>query len=254
MEKIRRNDPCPCGSGKKFKKCHLGHEADLIIEKIKTSQGEIEEKLVKLPEVHYGRSKEVLEGLNIRQVTGKKIGIKFIDLTQYLKLIGASRELPHEGFSASQIVNINKTKKIDPDHIYIAITPSINDSSLIHQIAHVLSFLRDSIPLPGTFLELSEKTGIPLEHLDHPQEFGQWLEFLSREFNVELDAEDKIIAFLKEKNLLLSGQELTSNDLKKLTARSTEIFAILQECRAEIDDLIKNREGYIGKADSHSKH
>ena len=95
---------------------------------------------------------------------------------------------------------------------------------------------------------------IPLEHLDHPQEFGQWLEFLCREFNVELDAEDKIIAFLKEKNLLLSGEELTSNDLKKLTARSTEIFTILQECRAEIDDLIKNREGYTGKADSHSKH
>jgi hypothetical protein len=246
MEKIRRNDPCPCGSGKKFKKCHLGHEADLIIEKIKTSQGEIEEKLVKLPEVHYGRSKEILEELTIRQLTEGKIGIKFIDLNDYLRLLGATQELPGEGFSASQIVNINKTKKI--------VTPGINDSSLIHQIAHVLSFLRDSIPLPGTFLELSEKTGIPLEHLDHPQEFGQWLEFLSREFNVELDAEDKIIAFLKEKNLLLSGEEITSNDVKKLIARSTEIFAILQECRAEIDDLIKNREGYIGKADNHSKH
>ena len=94
MEKIRRNDPCPCGSRKKYKKCHLGHEDDLIIEKIKNSQGEIEEKLVKLPEVNYGRSKEVLEGLNIRQVTGKKIGVKFIDLTQYLKLIGAPQETP----------------------------------------------------------------------------------------------------------------------------------------------------------------
>ena len=37
MEKVGRNDPCPCGSGKKFKKCcesektqsrfHLQHEA-----------------------------------------------------------------------------------------------------------------------------------------------------------------------------------------------------------------------------------
>jgi hypothetical protein len=26
---IGRNDPCPCGSGKKFKKCHLGREAEL---------------------------------------------------------------------------------------------------------------------------------------------------------------------------------------------------------------------------------
>jgi preprotein translocase subunit SecA len=24
--KIGRNDPCPCGSGKKYKKCHLGRE------------------------------------------------------------------------------------------------------------------------------------------------------------------------------------------------------------------------------------
>lgn len=24
--KVGRNEPCPCGSGKKFKKCHLGKE------------------------------------------------------------------------------------------------------------------------------------------------------------------------------------------------------------------------------------
>lgn len=155
---------------------------------------------------------------------------------------------------ASQLININKTKKIDPDHIYIAITPSVNDSSLIHQIAHVLCFLRDSIPLPGTHSEISEKTGIPLEHLDHSQEFGRWLEFLSREFNVELDAEDKIAAFLTEKNLLLSEEEITSNDFQKLTVRSTEIFTVLQECHEEIDALIKNREGYIGKVGSRPKH
>lgn len=29
MTKIGRNDPCPCGSGKKFKKCHWGHEHEL---------------------------------------------------------------------------------------------------------------------------------------------------------------------------------------------------------------------------------
>lgn len=26
--KVGRNDPCPCGSGKKFKRCHLGKRAD----------------------------------------------------------------------------------------------------------------------------------------------------------------------------------------------------------------------------------
>jgi len=24
-EKVGRNDPCPCGSGRKFKRCHYGH-------------------------------------------------------------------------------------------------------------------------------------------------------------------------------------------------------------------------------------
>jgi uncharacterized protein YecA (UPF0149 family) len=27
-EKALRNAPCPCGSGKKYKKCHLGKEGD----------------------------------------------------------------------------------------------------------------------------------------------------------------------------------------------------------------------------------
>ncbi|WP_270181497.1 YecA family protein [Alkalihalobacillus sp. CinArs1] len=36
MDKIKRNDPCPCGSGKKYKKCCMGSEA---------AQGQIEEQL-----------------------------------------------------------------------------------------------------------------------------------------------------------------------------------------------------------------
>jgi len=27
--KIERNSPCPCGSGKKFKRCHLGKEEEI---------------------------------------------------------------------------------------------------------------------------------------------------------------------------------------------------------------------------------
>lgn len=26
MSKVQRNDPCPCGSGKKFKHCHFGED------------------------------------------------------------------------------------------------------------------------------------------------------------------------------------------------------------------------------------
>ena len=29
MADISRNDPCPCGSGKKYKSCHLGREQEL---------------------------------------------------------------------------------------------------------------------------------------------------------------------------------------------------------------------------------
>jgi preprotein translocase subunit SecA len=30
-EKVGRNDECPCGSGKKFKKCHAGREEELAL-------------------------------------------------------------------------------------------------------------------------------------------------------------------------------------------------------------------------------
>jgi preprotein translocase subunit SecA len=29
-QKVGRNDPCPCGSGKKYKNCHLGRESELV--------------------------------------------------------------------------------------------------------------------------------------------------------------------------------------------------------------------------------
>lgn len=29
-ERVGRNDPCPCGSGKKYKKCHLGTKGELM--------------------------------------------------------------------------------------------------------------------------------------------------------------------------------------------------------------------------------
>ena len=31
--KIGRNDPCPCGSGKKYKKCHIGEDISTIMAK-----------------------------------------------------------------------------------------------------------------------------------------------------------------------------------------------------------------------------
>lgn len=34
-----RNDPCPCGSGKKFKKCCLGKEMQSLLEDFRARQG-----------------------------------------------------------------------------------------------------------------------------------------------------------------------------------------------------------------------
>ena len=63
MDKIGRNDLCPCGSGKKFKRCHLGKEDQLTQE---TTTGEFSPedsaRITSLPEVSYGRSREMLDG------------------------------------------------------------------------------------------------------------------------------------------------------------------------------------------------
>jgi len=52
MTKIGRNDPCPCGSGKKFKKCHMGKEDELFLEtREEPSLEEMGEKIVNMPPV-----------------------------------------------------------------------------------------------------------------------------------------------------------------------------------------------------------
>jgi hypothetical protein len=248
MKKVGRNDPCPCGSGKKYKKCHLGREDELIVEKIETSQKEVGDKIASLPDVHYGRSKEIIEGIDIQSLTGNAMQIRLVDLAEYLTLSGLEERVSDASSSASQIINLNKTKKSDPDNIYIAITPSINDSTLIHQIAHVLAHLKDSIPLPGAHFKMSEETQIPVEQFDHTKEFADWLEFLREKFSVQLDAEDKIVSFLNEKEVLLTREEVKGKERKVLIARSAAIFDCLKEHQGEIDALIRDRDGYVGSS------
>lgn len=36
--KVRRNGPCPCGSGVKFKKCHLGGVRDGELDRLKAAR------------------------------------------------------------------------------------------------------------------------------------------------------------------------------------------------------------------------
>lgn len=58
MTKVGRNDPCPCGSGKKYKKCCLKKDvepvASLIWQKMRRTEGELIPVLLKHAEKYYG--------------------------------------------------------------------------------------------------------------------------------------------------------------------------------------------------------
>ena len=249
MQKIGRNDPCPCGSGKKFKRCHLGKEDQLTQE---TTAGEFSPddstRITSLPEVSYGRSREMSDRLDIKKLTGSSAGIKFVDLATYkeLDLAEARRSETEETGSGGVLINILKTKITDPDNLYLAISPDISDSTLIHQLAHVLDYLGGSNLMPGMAKPLGFDVGIPGEHLEHPHEYGYWLTYLQKEFDVELDADDTIVAFLFENDMLIKGRDIEQQDKTLLRAKSERMMRFLSENSSEIDALICERPGYIG--------
>ncbi len=42
LKKTNRNDPCPCGSGKKYKKCHLADDQAAQHAALKAAEAEVE--------------------------------------------------------------------------------------------------------------------------------------------------------------------------------------------------------------------
>jgi hypothetical protein len=244
-----RNDPCPCGSGKKFKKCHLGREGELFLRKNEPLHHEAGEQICRLPQVRYGRSQEMLNVLTKEGYLDESLTIKFIDLESYRNLGFSGQDIPMKTLSGSAgiMVNVNKTKELDPGHVYVAITPKIQDSTLVHQIAHVLDYMKGSRQQPGTYQQLSLETGIPAEQLDHTQEFGYWMDFLKNRFQVDLDAEDTIVSFLYNNQMLFKSEDLKAQDSTALIFNSKKILDFMIAHRSEIDNLIQNRSGYIGK-------
>jgi hypothetical protein len=249
MEKIGRNDLCPCGSGKKFKKCHMGREDALFGEGGGEFPLEMSERITALPEVEYGRSLEMKRGLDLRQLTGSEVGVRFIDLEAYRRLDRPGNEQRREMGDAAAggiFVNVLKTRKSDPHHVYVAISSTVEDGTLVHQLAHVLDYLAGSRLMPGLSKPLSFDLGIPVEHLEHPREFGHWLAFLQEKFHVEPDADDAIIGYLYGRGLLIEGEHIRNQDAVILKTKSERILKFMSENSAEIDAVICERKGYIG--------
>ena len=245
MLKIGRNDFCPCGSGKKFKKCHLGREDELLEELQELDDDELGKRITLLNKVSYGHCRKFTDSIDFRELTGKDVAVRFVDYHEYLGVGFNPKPGPEKGSSAGMIINPLKTSGDDPDAIYIAVTPKVDDSTLIHELAHVLEYLESGM-LPGSRYEISNQTGIPTEHLDHTMEFAHWLDYLKEKFGVKLDAEDKIVSFLKEGKKLLTSAEIKERDDALLTLKSKRILRYLQEHREELMQLIQDRQGFIG--------
>jgi len=249
MRKIGRNEPCPCGSGKKFKHCHLGKEDELVWDGRAEFSHEMSSRITGLPHVCYGRSGEMIDALDIKDLTGSTMGIKFIDLKKYDDLIDAfdgQTSQRERGSSGGIVVNVLKSTKSDPENIYLAISPGIEEGVLAHQLAHVLDYLAGSKLMPGVTKALSFDLGIPVEHLEHPHEYGYWLDYLKEKFEVQSDADDTIISYLYRNGMLIKGEDIDNQDRLILKSKSDRILAFLSEKSGEIDSLICELPGYIG--------
>ena len=248
MQKTGRNAPCPCGSGKKFKHCHLGREDEILVDGMSEISIEMSDRITSLSPVRYGRSQEMAGALDIKELTGSSAGIRFIDLREYndLNIFGRRPSRKEKEAKGGVVVNVLKTGKSDPNNIYVAISPGIGDGTLVHQLAHVLNHLGGAKLMPGIATPLSFDLGIPVEHLEHPHEFCHWLDYLQKKFNVQLDADDAIVCYLYENGMLIKEEDLEKQDRFILKSKSDRILKFLGERSAEIDALICELPGYIG--------
>ena len=229
----------------------MGKEDELVLNGLEeTSIEEMGARITSLPQVHYGRSREMMDALDIKVLTGQSIGVRFVDLKAYtdLNLIGGIHPKASQGRSGGVFINLYKTHESDPNNLYIAISKDIEDSTLVHELAHALDYLGGSKLMPGTLEPLSLETGIPVDHLEHPEEFGRWLDYLVKRFDVQLDADDAIIAYLYHKGKLIKGKEIREKNGMILKSKSDHILRYLNDNSEEVHALIRDLPGYIGSS------
>jgi hypothetical protein len=225
----------------------MGREDEMVWEG--TAEATVEEMgvhIANLPAVEYGRSKEMLNALNLQQLTGSSMGIKFVDLLQYSRL-NVSGSAPLGDKRGGVLVNAYKTQKADPQNVYIAISEDVDEGTLVHQLAHALTYLSGSKLPAGTLDPLAYEIGIPTDHLEHPEEFGYWLDTLAKKFEVTLDADDTIIRYLYDHHVLIPARDIQENNGVILRSKSDRMLKFLSEHSEEIDGMIRSLQGYIGK-------
>ncbi len=245
LGKIGRNQPCPCGSGQKFKHCHLGREQELISRRFSREAGDLAQGIIKLPPADHPRAAQMARGLELVSAGGKRYELKLVDLEAYRRLDAAGGRQAGKG-PGGVLLNPNKTRTLDPSGIYLALSPGVDDSTVVHQLAHVKDMARGrSLPL-GMAAELADQTSLPLELLEHSQEFGETMLALAQEHQVALDAEDEIIAILARRRLLLPAEMLLAGENQALIKAAENALRYLREHAGEVDARIKSRPGYTG--------
>ena len=243
---IRRNDPCPCGSGKKFKNCHMGREDELVTDQMQLSPGEIAVRIKKLPPADNPKAAEMVKDMVFTSKAGRKVRIKLVDLEAYrqLSLMGAPSQSQGPG---GVMINPFKTRVLDPDHIYIALSPDADESTVLHEVAHVADLIEGSGMQPERGVAVAQETGLPPELTEHPQEYGERLMAMSEELGIELDAEDEIIAILTRRQLLIPGKTIARAKHHELVSSADRVVRYLNENQDEIQARIKGRAGYRGE-------
>jgi len=252
LQETERNDPCPCGSGKKFKRCHMGMEGELLraLEKrFNPDPAEAARRIMDLPPCDHPRAREMADQLELVSAAGRKIKLKLVDLAAYLALdfVSASASADEVG---GIFINPVRTRTLMPDHLYLALSPRADQSTVMHQLAHIADFVSGSHMHPGLGSERAQNAGVPAELMEHPQEFGDTLMEMSQRLGVELDAEDEIVAFLARKKMLLPARLIVEGKPEELTGQAEVSVRFLQSSREEIDAIIKNRKGYKGQGGS----
>ncbi len=245
FKNIGRNDPCPCGSGKKYKHCHLGREAEVIEERYKVDELEAAERIRALPPARHPRAAEMAAALPLLDRSGNPVVVDLVDLEAYqaLKLTGRRED---EAAIGGLVVNPSKTEQLAPDRVYVALSPEIRDSEVVHLLAHVVDLVSGSrLPL-GHGLELSARLNLPLEFLEHSQEFGNALVDLADRFEVELDAENEVIAFLARNRMLLSTKVLAAGNREAIERGISAALMFLKDNQEALDEVLKTRVGYTG--------